>query len=51
MFHDMCAPSIRIKFKVEIRKLIIKTFKSEYRVYHFFPKESKKTAVLEEMVL
>ena len=29
MFHDMCAPSSRIIFKAEIRKLIIKTFKSE----------------------
>ena len=32
MFHDMCAPSSRITFKAEIRKLIIKTFKSEKRV-------------------
>ena len=28
MFHDMCAPSSRIKSKAEIRKLIIKTFKT-----------------------
>ena len=28
MFHDMCAPSSRIKYKAEIKKLIIKTFKS-----------------------
>ena len=29
MLHDICAPSSRITSKAEIRKLIIKTFKSE----------------------
>ena len=28
MFRDMCASSSRIKSKAEIRKLVIKTFKS-----------------------
>ena len=29
MFQDMCAPSRRAISKAEIRKLIIKTFKTE----------------------
>ena len=29
IFHGICAPSSRITFKTEIRKLIIKAFESE----------------------
>ena len=37
MFHDMCAPSSRITFKAEIRKLIIKHLKVSNVCSTFFP--------------